>query len=175
MKILLGVCGSISAYKAPSIANAIRNLGHDVKIITTDAAGNFITTMAFAGQGHTVYVDKDELSYTGALHVDLANDADVFLIAPLSANTLAKMANGFCDNLLTSTFKVFSGTDKKIVIAPAMNTKMYLNKITQNQLVFLKETFNLDIVEPVSKTLACGEVGIGGLAEIKSIIDKLII
>lgn len=174
MKIILGVCGSISAYKAPSIANALRKEGHEVKIILTDSATEFIGKMAFLGQGYETFLDKDEWNHKGVLHVELANESDIFLVAPMSCNTLAKFANGYADNLLMSSLKVFGGSGKKIIFAPAMNTKMFLDAITQKNIEIIKEAYpNVVFVEPDSKLLACGENGIGALAKIEKILEAI--
>ena len=167
--VVLGITGSISAYKGPSIANALRKNGFEVKIILTEAAKKFIGILAFSGQGYEVYEDSSEDSYTGVLHVDLAK-ADYLLIAPASANTIAKVAGGFCDNLLTSCAKVFD--PGKIILAPAMNTNMYLNPITQDNLKYL-ENYGVGIINPVTKILACGVEGTGALASSSTICKVL--
>ena len=167
--ILLGVTGSISAYKAPSIANSLKREGYDVKIILTEAAKKFIGPLAFSGQGYDVYDDSSEESYTGVLHVDLAK-ADYLLIAPASANTIAKISHGFCDNLLTSCAKVIE--PGRIILSPAMNTQMYLNPTTKDSLDYLKRQ-GVEVIEPASKRLACGVQGVGALPD-SSIICNVI-
>jgi phosphopantothenoylcysteine decarboxylase len=104
------------------------------------------------------------------LHIELRDWADVFVIAPLSANTLAKMSRGLCDNLITSIFRAWDW-EKPVIVAPAMNTKMWKNQFTLRDLLVLKEMFNekWHVVNPVSKKLACGDEGAGAMADIEDI------
>jgi phosphopantothenoylcysteine decarboxylase len=106
------------------------------------------------------------------VHIDLREWADILLIAPLTANTLAKMANGFCDNLLTCIVRAWN-TKKPMMIAPAMNTKMWENKFTAKHLEAIKDTYGVRIIEPVIKRLACDEVGIGAMEEIGKIVEQV--
>ena len=100
--ILLCVSGSVSAYKAPSIANALSSNGHSVKVVLTSSALKFITKLSFSSQGYDVYVDEDDFATAGVLHISLIGWADKVLVAPMSANTLAKVSMGLADNLLSS-------------------------------------------------------------------------
>ena len=168
-KILLCVSGSISAYKSPSIANALASQGHSVKVILTNSAKEFITKLSFSSQGFKTYDDQDDFNSDGVLHIELIRWADTVLVAPMSANTLAKISGGFADNLLTTSLRAADWKKQKLVFCPAMNTNMFLHPITQMQMDILKTWGGKEIV-PVSKKLACGEYGIGALAPISDIL-----
>ena len=168
-KILLGVTGSIAAYKACDIIKALREVDFDVKVITTKDAEKFVTPLTLEiCSGHKVFNDifNDENSLTP--HVSYASQADSFLIAPATANTIAKLANGIADNALTAC--CLAATCKKIV-APAMNTFMYENPATQKNLKTLKKR-GFEVIDPISGNLACGDVGIGKLAEVETIVKR---
>jgi len=169
MKILLIVTGSISAYKAPSIANGLRNTGHEVKIILTKSAQKFITKLSFTSQGFETYTDENDWDYNGVLHIDLKDWADYILIAPCTANTLAKISNGIADNLATSVLRARS---KNIVISLAMNTDMYNHKITDEQKERIRNReLSIYFIEPVTKKLACSVDGIGALPGTRTIVE----
>jgi len=168
-KILLIVTGSISAYKAPSIANALRTEGNEVKIVLTNSALKFITKLSFSAQGFETYTDEDDWNSNRVLHIDLQQWADKVLIAPCSANTLAKISNGLADNLATNILRA-QPKQKPLYIALAMNTEMYLKEITKRQILNIGEDFNVYFIEPQSKVLACGDEGIGALANISEIL-----
>jgi len=103
-------------------------------------------------------------------HIELRTWADIFVIAPLSANTLAKIANGICDNFLTCIVRAWD-LNKPIVVAPAMNTHMWTNPFTMEHLAKIQSVYNLSIISPIVKTLACGDTGIGAMANIEDIVD----
>lgn len=168
MNILLVVTGSIAAYKAPDLANAFRQHGHDVRVVLTAAAQQFITPLAFRGQRLETFVDADEWQYRqGVLHIDLAQWADILLVAPATANTLAKLASGVTDNLALSVLRAFTGA---IYVAPAMNTQMYLNSSdVRENLVRLR---NCVVIPPRHALLACGETGTGALARKETIVAQ---
>jgi phosphopantothenoylcysteine decarboxylase/phosphopantothenate--cysteine ligase len=173
MKILLIVTGSISAYKAPSIANGLRNTGNEVKVILTKHAKQFIGKISFTGQGFEVYEDEfgHDLggSFAGVTHIELKDWADYILIAPCTANTLAKVACGIADNLCTSVLRARS---KNIVISLAMNTDMYTRKITRNNMEMVNEEYkNVKFIEPITKKLACGVDGMGALPGTRTIVE----
>ena len=168
--VLLGVTGSVSAYKAVDIVKALQLQGCDVKVVMTNDACEFVTPLTMElRSGHSVltglYSDVD----TKTPHCHYASLADVFLIAPATANTIAKVACGIADNALTAT--CLACTCKKIV-APAMNTHMYENPATQHNLQVLSER-GFEIVEPQKGMLACGEEGVGKLAEVDTIVDAV--
>ena len=170
--ILLGITGSISAYKAVDLANILTKNGHDVRCILTDAAAKFVTPLSLQTMSkNKVYTDMfDESNPKEVTHIALSDWADLCVIAPASANTIAKLANGIADNLLTST--VLALDNKMLIICPAMNPKMYYNPMTQKNLetLTLRKAIKIRTVET---TLACGAVGRGGLVKIKNLVKML--
>jgi len=170
MNILLAVCGSISAYKTPSIANGLRATGNNVKVVMTESSKKFITKLSFSSQEHETYEDADEFNSNKVLHIDLQNWADVILIAPCTANTLSKIANGIADNLLTNIIRA-QPINKPLIIAPAMNNEMYKNEFTREALEVLSNHFsNFYEIPPIRKKLVCGVEDIGALAKTRDII-----
>lgn len=170
MNILILVTGSISAYKAVDIANALRYKGHEVKIACSKAALQFIPKVTFTGQRFECYTDEDEWdsSVSGVLHINLAKWADILLVAPATSNTIGKFVSGITDNLVLSIMRAYAGI---IYIAPAMNTQMY-----HNSKVFLDKLkdFNAVLLPTEEKLLACGDYGIGGLANKNVIIEAIL-
>ena len=169
MNILILVTGSISAYKAVDLANSFRKRGHVVRVALTLAALKFIPAITFTGQRYEVFIDNDEWAYRqGVLHIDLARWADAVVLAPATANTLAKYVHGITDNLVLSVLRAYSG---RVFIAPAMNTVMWENSASiMSELTKL----NVTVIPPVAKLLACGEVGVGGLADIADIREPVL-
>ena len=165
-KILLAVSGSIAAYKAA-------DLSHHVNVLMTNAAKQFIPPL-------TLQVLSKNPVYSNVMkeddpqvinHIALAKQADLFLLAPASANTLAHLAHGFADNIVTSVALALPLEVPKF-FAPAMNTKMYENPITQSNIALLKK-FGYKEIQPKSSVLACGDVGSGALADLDTIIQKI--
>ena len=171
--IILGVTGSISAYKACDIANELNKKGHSVKVIMTEAGTKFVTPLTFMTlTKNKVYTDTFDLSEPERVeHIALAEEADIFVVAPASADFIAKAAMGMGDDMLTSTLLPFR--DKPVVICPAMNTKMYENPLTQRNINTLKD-LGFIIVEPKEAYLACGTVGKGALADVEVILEKVL-
>lgn len=169
--IVLGITGSIAAYKAADIASRLIKTGYEVDVIMTDAAREFINPMTLqAITQRPVVAEMFTLHSEMAVeHVALAQKASVLLIAPASANTIAKIAHGMADNMLTCTALA---TRAPIVIAPAMNTGMYENPATQENLRVLKSRGTV-VVEPGEGRLACGTAGKGRLADPDDIIDTV--
>ncbi len=168
-KILLGVTGSASAYRACDIIRGLLDGDCDVKVVMTKDAMRFIQPLSLElRSGHKIFCDiyNDEESLTP--HVHYASEADCFLIAPATANTIAKIAYGMADNELTASCLV--ATCKKI-IAPAMNTSMYENPATQANLKMLRER-DFEIIEPRFGNLACGVTGTGKLASVDDIVSR---
>jgi phosphopantothenoylcysteine decarboxylase len=168
MNILLGVTGSVAAVLTPKLIDSLKELG-DVKVIFTDTTYNFIHSHEVH---HQIYNDRSEWSEFDKvgdpiLHIELRKWADVMVIAPCTMNTLAKISNGLCDNLLTNVVRAWDW-GKPMIIAPACNTYMWDNPITHRQIETMKD-MGTKIVPPVNKTLACGDTGIGAMAPIKSI------
>ena len=171
--ILLAVSGSISAYKAADLTNQLTKLGYDVHVMMTKAAIKFITPLTLQVLSkNSVHLDV-MLEENPKLinHIELAKQADLFLLAPASANTLAHLAHGFADNMVTATALALPATTPKL-IAPAMNTRMYDNPITQSNLEILRK-IGYQEIEPRSSVLACGDVGRGALADLTLILNKV--
>jgi phosphopantothenoylcysteine decarboxylase len=173
MKILFGVTSSIAAYRIPNLVSAIVKENIEVKTIMSEAAKAFAAPQSLAVMsGSPCFTDADEWGNTEqVLHIDLAKWCDIFVIAPLTANTLAKIAAGICDNLLTSTVRALGS--KPLVLAPAMNTRMWENPFTEKHLEQVKEFYNVTVIQPVEKRLADGDKGMGGLAEDDTIIQTI--
>lgn len=163
MKIVLGVTGGIAAYKAASIVRAFRKRGDEVRVVMTNGAREFITPMTLqVVSENPVGVELFDPTYESQIgHIDLARWADVVLVAPATANAIARMAHGHADDLLTT---VITATTAPIVVAPAMNTQMYLNPLVQKNLEIL-ESVGFFIVDPDTGALACKEVGPGRLPD----------
>jgi len=169
--IILGITGSIAAYKSCDLITSLRKRGHNVICILTEEAEKFITALTLETiSGNKVYTGMFELpDKRETIHVSLARKADLLLICPATANIIAKLASGICDDLLTST--VISSVSP-VVIAPAMNDNMYKNKITQRNIGELKK-LGYKFIDPVVGHLACGYVGIGHLADLGQIIKRV--
>ena len=168
--ILLAVTGSISAYKAADLTSQLTKLGHQVKVLMTPAATAFITPLTLqvlSKQAVLVEVITED-DPKQIQHIDLGKEADLFLVAPASANTIAKLAHGFADTIVTSTALALPSEVKKF-LAPAMNTKMLDHPATQNNLETLK-SYGYQIIPPREALLACGDQGSGALASIETIL-----
>ncbi|MEJ5251551.1 MAG: bifunctional phosphopantothenoylcysteine decarboxylase/phosphopantothenate--cysteine ligase CoaBC [Armatimonadota bacterium] len=169
--ILLGVTGSIAAYKAADIASKLTQAGAEVDVVLTEHARRFITEITFrAITRRPVLIDLfDEPEERQIAHIHLAKRADVLLIAPATANILAKLAYGIADDLLTT---LALATQAKLVIAPAMNTVMWQHPATQENVRILEER-GARFVYPVEGMLACGDVGAGKLADTPTILQAV--
>ena len=208
--VLLGVTGSVAAINTKPLFETLKRAGHQVKVVATRAAGYFFDPAALEpvnGRRNRDVVILDEDEWPGqdegrhygrgdaVLHIELRRWADTLLIAPLDANTLAKLAGGLCDNCLTCVWRAWD-RDRRVVLAPAMNTLMWEHPLTRRQLrrlaedqsgvdvpaaLGLVETMDwinghcptLKIVPPVAKQLACAEVGMGALAPAEEILNYL--
>mgnify|MGYP004503072455 FL=1 len=167
--VILGVTGGIAAYKMASVASGLRKAGAEVHVIMTQNATEFITPLTFETlTNHRCVVDTfaRDFQYDVA-HISLAKAADLILIAPATANVIAKLANGIADDMLTTT--VLAARCKKLV-APAMNTAMLENPITQDNLQKLRH-YGFGIIEPAVGMLACKDVGSGKLPEPETLLD----
>jgi phosphopantothenoylcysteine decarboxylase len=207
--ILLGVTGSVAAIRTPDIYQLLKRAGHQVKVVATTASLYFFDSAALDGTGgkrnpNVVSLDEDEWPGRdkgkrwqrddSVLHIELRRWADVLLIAPLDANTLAKLANGLGDNCLTCVWRAWDPA-RPVVLAPAMNTLMWEHRLTTQHLLAIAQTAGLPphsalasagpesvvkwinetaarlrIVPPESKRLACGDVGVGALAAPEEIV-----
>ena len=171
--ILLAVSGSIAAYKAADLTSQLGKLGYQVHVLMTAAAIDFITPLTLQVLSkNPVHTDVMTEKIADRInHIDLAKEADLFLVAPASANTIAKLAQGLADNMVTATALALPSKTPKL-IAPAMNTKMYDNPLTQRNLATLKDVGYLEI-QPKSALLACGDVGRGALADLDIILQTI--
>jgi phosphopantothenoylcysteine decarboxylase len=205
-KVLLGVTGSVAAVRTPALYAALTKAGHHIRIVATSASLYFFDP-ADVGPGdvRVVTIDADEWPGRDAgrryqrddpvLHIELRRWAELFLIAPLDANTLAKLANGLADNCLTCVWRAWDPT-RPVVLAPAMNTLMWQHPLTVRHLRQIAETVTerplptlddadaliewinanasrLHIITPISKRLACGDVGPGAMAEVEEIVGTV--
>ncbi|CYV77063.1 phosphopantothenoylcysteine decarboxylase [Streptococcus suis] len=171
--ITLAVTGSISAYKAADLTSQLTKLGHQVTVLMSRSAMDFITPLTLQSLSkNLVHTDvMIEEKPTLIKHIDIAKETDVFLVAPASANTIAKLANGMADNIITATALALPIGTKKL-LAPAMNTNMYLNPATQKNIKTLIE-YGFEEIKPRETLLACGDFGTGALAEIDVILNKV--
>lgn len=167
--VLIGITGGIAAYKICELIRMFKKQGATVKTVVTKNALNFVTktTLQTLSQ-YPVAEEQFDVEDFKPEHISLADDADLFVIAPASANTISKLANGICDNLLTSIACAFK---KPIILAPAMNCNMWENKIIQENLEKLNQV-GYHILEPEEGFLACGYNGSGRLCAIEKIFDK---
>lgn len=173
MKILVAVTGSIAAYKSPDICRGLINQGHEVIVVLSAGSLEFVNPKVFKYLGvKECYLPDEDFKHSGVLHIELSKWLDSFVLVPASANTIAKLSQGRCDDLLSSIFLSIPN-DKVKVIYPAMNTFMYKNQITQNNLNTLKSLPNLYMISPDSGVLACGDEGEGKLSDVRSIIEMI--
>lgn len=196
MKVLLGVTGSVATILTPKLIQALENANHEVRLVSTQRGMFFLNTEELCP--HTlvdelnryickIYTDKDEWPANGwhkddpIKHIDLGTWADLLLIAPLSADTLSDIAHGKADKFLTSIVLAWNRS-KPVLFAPAMNTNMWINPITQTNLKIVDSTYNTPrhykyglscVINPIVKKLACGTIGIGAMANISDIVNKV--
>lgn len=170
--VLLGVTGGIAAYKIANLASALVKLHADVNVIMTQNATNFINPITFESlTGNKCIVDTFDRNFKFKVeHIALAELADVFMVAPASANVIGKIANGIADDMLTTTFMACK---KKKILAPAMNTNMYENPIVQDNIKKLKD-YGMEIIKPATGYLACGTTGSGKLPDEKILLEYIL-
>lgn len=169
--IIIGVSGGIAAYKTAYLVSALSKTKADVNVIMTENACEFISPLVFETlTGNKCYVDTFDRNFKFDVeHISLAKKADIFMIAPATANVIAKIANGIADDMLTTTF--LASKCKKIV-SPAMNTAMFENQITQDNIAKLKK-YGIGVVEPQNGLLACGDTGAGKMPEPDFLFDVI--
>lgn len=169
--LLVGVCGGIAAYKCAGIVSALRQAGAEVHVIMTDSAQKFVTPLTFAAlSGHDVHSDMFAADSTWEIaHIGLVRRSSLFLVLNATANTLAKLAHGISDNLLTTAALA---TRNPVLIAPAMNTAMLESPATQENIVRLQAR-GIEFIEPGAGFLACGEIGSGRLADDDEILEAV--
>ncbi|SEA11358.1 phosphopantothenoylcysteine decarboxylase / phosphopantothenate--cysteine ligase [Pseudobutyrivibrio sp. ACV-2] len=170
--VVLGVTGSIAAYKIANLASALVKLGADVNVIMTKNATNFINPITFETlTSNKCLVDTFDRNFQfNVEHVALAKRADIFMVAPASANVIGKMAHGIADDMLTTT--ILAAKCKKLV-SPAMNTNMFENPIVQDNLQTLKK-YGFEIIEPASGYLACGDTGAGKMPDPEVLLQYIL-
>ena len=197
-RVLLAATGSVAAIRTPELCRALRTAGHEVRVAATEPALHFFDPGELGGV--ELLRDRDEWTVGGyrrgdpVLHIELRKWADALLVAPLDANTLAKLAHGLADNLVTSVLRAWDFA-RPLVLAPAMNTLMWDSPVTRRHFrqvledhgeggvaswsldevgdVFRRHCPGIVVVAPQSKRLACGDVGIGGMAEDGEIVEAL--
>ena len=170
--VLLGVTGSIAAYKIAYLASALKKLHAQVHVLMTKNATNFINPITFESlTGNKCLVDTFDRNFQFQVeHVSIAKQADVVMIAPASANVIGKLAHGIADDMLTTT--IMACKCKKI-ISPAMNTNMYENPIVQDNLAILQH-YGYEVIEPASGSLACGDTGAGKMPEPEMLLEYIL-
>ena len=205
-RIVLGVTGSVAAIRTPTLLEGLRNAGHDVRIVATEPALHFFDLGDLPADpldplGGPIFRDQDEWPERRwgradpVLHIEMRRWADLLVVAPLDANSLAKFALGLSDNFLTCLFRAWD-FNKPVILAPAMNTLMWDSPVTRRHLrlllddhgdggpdtpwsvldaasIFARHSKTLQLVEPSSKRLACGDVGVGAMAEVATILDAV--
>lgn len=166
--VLIGITGAIAAYKTCELIRLFKKNNANVKVVVTPNALNFVTKTTLESLSQNpVDVEQFDIKEYKPEHIALTDETDIFVIAPASANTIAKMTLGICDNLLTSTFCAYK---KPVVIAPCMNTNMWENPATVKNIEILKER-GIKVIEPETGFLACGTEGKGRLADINTIFE----
>ncbi|KAA1042740.1 bifunctional phosphopantothenoylcysteine decarboxylase/phosphopantothenate--cysteine ligase CoaBC [Macrococcus equipercicus] len=171
MKILLSVTGGIAVYKAIDLTSKLVQAGHEVKVLMTQSAQKFVTPLPFqALSRHEVHTDLfDETNPEVVKHIDLADWADINIVAPATASTIGRLAHGIADNMVTTTL---IASTKPTFIAPAMNSNMYRNQAVQRNMALLRE-MNYHVIDPNSGFLACGYIAEGRMAEPLEIIQSI--
>lgn len=202
LNFLIGVTGSVATIKLDDLINGLikKFINIDICILATKNSLHFVQDFVKYNLKYPILQDRHKLlketgsdepvifSFTDedewsswskrndpVLHIELRKWADVFLIAPLGANSLAKISNGICDNLLTSVIRAWDIQNiksKPVIICPAMNTLMYTHPLTNKQLSILVDEFGFILIDSIEKVLMCGDSGIGAMAKIEDIIEK---
>ncbi|SES73770.1 bifunctional phosphopantothenoylcysteine decarboxylase/phosphopantothenate--cysteine ligase CoaBC [Anaerobranca gottschalkii] len=168
--VVLGVTGGIAAYKAADLVSKLKKANYDVHVILTEHGRKFVTETTFQSLSQNpVYLDMFNIPQWNTEHIALAKRADVFLIAPATANIIGKVCSGIADDLLSTTIMA---TKAPVVFAPAMNTNMYENPIVQRNIATLKQLGYL-FIEPSEGRLACGDIGKGKMAEPQEILEYI--
>ena len=170
--VVIGVTGSIAAYKMADVASTLVKMNADVHVLMTENACNFINPITFETlTSNKCIVDTFDRNFEiDVKHISLARKADICIVAPASANIIGKIANGIADDMLSTTIMA---ADCKRIIAPAMNTHMYRNPIVQKNIATLK-SLGYEFVSPSSGRLACGDIGEGKLADVNTIVDYIV-
>ncbi|MDD3169984.1 MAG: bifunctional phosphopantothenoylcysteine decarboxylase/phosphopantothenate--cysteine ligase CoaBC [Eubacteriales bacterium] len=170
--ILLCVTGSVAAYKAAELANRFTKDGHNVDVVMTDSAQEFITPLTFQSlTKNRVYTSLfEEFEPAKVQHISLAKKADLCLVAPATANIIGKIAGGIADDMATTVIMALEHAP--VFLCPAMNTNMYENPIVQRNIKNLSE-LGYHLIEPRESRLACGDLGKGAMADVEVIVDAV--
>ena len=170
--VVLGISGSIAAYKIAYLASALKKLHADVEVIMTENATQFITPVTFESlTGNKCLVDTFDRNFKFSVeHVAMAKRADIFMLAPATANVIAKVAHGLADDMLTTTFLACKCPK---YISPAMNTQMFENPITQDNLKIC-QSYGMHVIQPACGYLACGDTGAGKMPEPEELLDHIV-
>ena len=170
-KIVLGVSGGIAAYKAVELLRLLTQAGASVHVVMTASAKKFVTPLTFETlSGHPVYHEIFDSEHSAAMeHLQVAENADLLMIAPATANTLAKLANGLADDPLST---LFTGYDGPVLVAPAMNDKMWAHAAVQENIRKMKR-MGVQVMNPEPGELACGVTGLGRLAEPADMVREI--
>lgn len=171
--VVIGVTGGIAVYKALDVISALRKKDIEVHVIMTESASKFVNPLTFQSISQNMVVTDmfAEPKAWEIQHISLAQKADLMLIAPATANIIGKVANGIADDMLSTT--IMAAAKAKVIFAPAMNTNMYQNKIVQGNIEKLK-SYGYEFIEPASGRLACGDIGIGKLADVNTIVERVL-
>ncbi len=167
--IVVGVSGGIAAFKSAALVSKLTQAGANVHVVMTESAQKFVTATTFQALSRNhVHTDTfHEPDSSKIAHIDIADQADLILVAPASANTIAKLANGIADNMLTT---LILATKAPIVLAPAMNVNMFDHPAVQTNIATLK-TYGYQFIEPGAGYLACGWIGKGRMAEPEDLVE----
>ena len=166
--VLLGVTGSIAAYKSIDLVRRLMDEGANVKVVMTDAASRFITPYSMEVlTGHPVCHDLFQSPFS---HINLSKESHLFIIAPVTANTINKLSCGIADDILSNLWLTYEGP---VLMAPAMNARMLRNSIVQTNIKSLRK-MGVNFIGPMSGSLACGEEGVGRMAEVSSVVEAAI-
>merc|ERR1712179_360435 len=178
MNLLLCVTGSVAAIKVYELVSELQKQIENLtlRLVATEKSLHFFDPNHEKLKEYEVLTDADEWASWSkrgdpVKHIELRNWADIILIAPLGANTLAKISNGLCDNLLTCIIRACKPGEKTIICCPAMNSGMFEHPFTKQQLNILSDTLMFKLVPTVSKTLMCGQIGDGAMAEVETIVE----
>lgn len=172
--VVIGVTGGIAVYKALDVISALRKKDIEVHVIMTESASKFVNPLTFQSISQNMVVTDmfAEPKAWEIQHISLAQKADLMLIAPATANIIGKVTNGIADDMLSTT--IMAASKAKVIFAPAMNTNMYQNRIVQGNIEKLK-SYGYEFIEPSSGRLACGDIGIGKLADVNTIVERVLI
>lgn len=172
--VVIGVTGGIAVYKALDVISALRKKDIEVHVIMTESASKFVNPLTFQSISQNMVVTDmfAEPKAWEIQHISLAQKADLMLIAPATANIIGKVANGIADDMLSTT--IMAAAKAKVIFAPAMNTNMYQNRIVQGNIEKLK-SYGYEFIEPASGRLACGDIGVGKLADVNTIVERVLI